>query len=85
VVGRADDPSTSALAERARRLLAPDDAVVVAAPGETPEGVDPGWLAGRGAPGGRATAYVCRGTTCSLPVSEPDGLAAAAREAAPIC
>jgi uncharacterized protein YyaL (SSP411 family) len=85
VVGRADDPATRALAERARRLLAPEDAVVVAAPGETPEGVDPGWLAGRAAPGGRATAYVCRGTTCSLPVSDPDGLAAAAREAAPIC
>jgi uncharacterized protein YyaL (SSP411 family) len=31
--------------------------------------------AGKTAAGGRPTAYVCRGETCSLPVTEPDGLA----------
>ena len=32
--------------------------------------------AGKAAIGGKATAYVCRGETCSLPVTEPDQLAA---------
>jgi uncharacterized protein YyaL (SSP411 family) len=30
--------------------------------------------------GDRATAYVCRGMVCSLPIVEPDALAAALRE-----
>jgi hypothetical protein len=67
-------PAAEALASRARRVLAPEDAVVVAAPGEAPAGVDPTWLAGREARGGLATAYVCRGTTCSLPVTDASQL-----------
>ncbi len=63
-----------ALAARARRLLRPEDAVVVAAPGAPPSGVDPSWLAGRTIVDARATAYVCRGTTCSLPVTDPEEL-----------
>src|SRR5690606_1707681 len=78
VVGDPDDAATRALAARARRVLAPEDAVVVAAPGAPPPpGLDPSWLAGREPAGGRATAWVCRGTSCSLPVSDPDALAAA--------
>jgi hypothetical protein len=68
-------PAAAALAARARRVLAPEDAVVVATPGEQPEGVDPTWLAGREARGGSATAYVCRGTTCSLPITDASELA----------
>jgi hypothetical protein len=64
-----------ALAARARRVLAPEDAVLVAAPGEAPDLVDPSWLAGREARGGVATAYVCRGTTCSLPITDASQLA----------
>jgi uncharacterized protein len=80
VVGDAADPRTAALALAARRVLAPEDAVLVAAPGSVaPAGVDPSWLAGRETVGGAPTAYVCRGTLCSLPVTEPAALAAAAQ------
>ncbi|RIK91864.1 MAG: hypothetical protein DCC71_24785 [Proteobacteria bacterium] len=81
VVGDAVDPATRALAAQARRVLAPEDGVVVAAPGAQPAALDPAWLAGRDAIGGRATAYVCRGTTCSLPVHDPDALAPLGRNA----
>ncbi|MEE2679269.1 MAG: thioredoxin domain-containing protein [Myxococcota bacterium] len=75
IVGPPGAPETAALAERARRVLAPEDAVVVTAPGEIPAAIDPHWLTGRDAPDGRATAYVCRGTTCSLPTHAPEGIA----------
>ncbi len=76
VVGDADDPAAAALARRARRLLGPQDAVVTAAPGApAPARLDPAWLEGRATAGRAATAYVCRGTTCSLPVTDPDALA----------
>ncbi len=72
VVGDADDARTQALAARARRVLRPEDAVVVHAEGATlPSGLAPSWLEGRGALDGRPTAYVCLGTACSLPVHEP--------------
>jgi uncharacterized protein YyaL (SSP411 family) len=75
----AGDPNarlTQALADRARRVLGPEDAVVVVQPGApVPAGLDPAWLAGREPAGGRPTAWVCRGTSCSLPVTEPEGLA----------
>jgi uncharacterized protein YyaL (SSP411 family) len=76
VLGAPEDPATAALAARARLVLAPEDAVLVLRPGQpAPEGVDASWLAGRDAVGGRATAYVCRGTTCSLPATQPDAIA----------
>src|SRR5690606_11023707 len=77
VVGAPQDPATAALAAQARRALAPEDAVVVVAPGApAPAGLDPSWLAGRTPADEHATAWVCRGTTCSLPVTDPDALAA---------
>ena len=76
VRGEPDAAATRALADRARRVLAPEDAVVVTAPGQTPEGLDPGWLAGREPEPGRAAAWVCRGTACSLPVTDPADLSA---------
>jgi uncharacterized protein YyaL (SSP411 family) len=70
----AGDPKaadTRALAARARQLWAPEDAVVVLAPGGAlPTGLDPFWAEERTAREGRATAYVCRGQACSLPVFE---------------
>ena len=75
VVGDRDDAATQALANRARTVLHPEDCVLVVAPGaEPPAGVDSSWLAGRGSVEARATAYVCRGVTCSLPVFTPDEL-----------
>ncbi len=77
VVGDSADPATAALADRARRVLAPEDGVIVVAPGAAPPAsLDRAWLLGREAHGDRPTAYVCRGTTCSLPVHDPDALAA---------
>jgi uncharacterized protein YyaL (SSP411 family) len=75
VVGRADDPSRAALAQRARRVLAPEEAVVVVDPSDPlPAGLDPAWLEGRlGVE--VATAYVCRGVECSLPIRHPDAFA----------
>ncbi|HKE11796.1 MAG TPA: thioredoxin domain-containing protein, partial [Myxococcota bacterium] len=78
VIGRPDDPGTQALLARARQVLLPEDAVIGIAPGEsTPYGVDPAWLAGRVAEEGRATAYLCHGTTCSLPVTRPEDVVSA--------
>ncbi len=77
IVGEAEASDTRALADRARRVLAPEDAVVVVDPrAPAPRGLDPAWLAGRDAVGGRATAYLCRGTSCSLPIQQPEALAA---------
>ena len=77
IVGIPDAVETRALADRARLLLTPEDAVVVVAPDSAvPAALDSSWIAGRSAVGGRATAYLCHGTTCSLPVHEPDALAA---------
>jgi hypothetical protein len=76
VVGDPADEDTGALARRARRVLRPDDAVVVVAPGaERPTGVAADWLAGREAVDGRPTAYVCHGTRCSLPAQRPEDIA----------
>ena len=77
VIGDPDAAPTRALAERARRVLRPEDAVLVAAPNAAPpEGIARAWLTGREAIDGRATAYVCVGTACSLPVIDPADLVA---------
>jgi len=75
VIVGADDDARAALAARARHVLNPEDAVLVAAPGERPADVDTDWLRGRDPAGGVATAWICRGVTCSLPIQHPDELA----------
>jgi len=78
IVGAPDAPDTRELAAAARRLLAPEDAVLVAADGAPPlEWLDPTWFAGRSTRDGRATAYLCRGRGCSLPVTRAAALDAA--------
>jgi uncharacterized protein YyaL (SSP411 family) len=74
IVGEPDGAATRALAERARRMLGPADAVVVAAPGAAPAGLAASWLAGRDAKDGRATVWLCRGVSCSLPITDPSAL-----------
>ena len=77
ILGEPTADSTHALAARARRVLRPDDGVFVGKPGEpAPVGLAEAWLAGRSAIEGRATAYVCRGTACSLPIQDPAQLVA---------
>ncbi|MGI9590724.1 MAG: thioredoxin domain-containing protein [Myxococcota bacterium] len=75
VVIGAPGAATDALAARARRVLAPEDAVLVTAPGVALSLVDPTWLAGRESSDGQPTAWICRGTTCSLPVTDPEAIA----------
>jgi len=76
VVGDPAHPGTRALAGRARIALAPEDAVVVTPPeGAPPPGLAASWLEGRAMREGRPTAYVCRGRTCSLPITDPASLA----------
>ncbi len=77
VVGDPAADTTRALADRARRVLRPEDAVIVAAPGAAaPMGIAASWLEGRDAVGSRATAYLCHGTACSLPIHDPAQLVA---------
>jgi uncharacterized protein YyaL (SSP411 family) len=77
VIGDPEAADARALAARARRVLRPEDAVVVYRPGEKrPDAIAATWLEGREAIGGRATAYVCHGTICSLPLHEPAQLVA---------
>jgi uncharacterized protein YyaL (SSP411 family) len=75
VVGAEADPGTRALAEHARALLGPDDAVVIVAPGEKPAWLDPSWLEAREPIAGEPTAWLCRGQACSLPARTPQDLA----------
>jgi uncharacterized protein YyaL (SSP411 family) len=69
VIGEVDAEATRDLAVRARRLLAPEEAVVVVAPGAAPPHLDPAWTQGRGLVNGKPAAYVCRGTECSPPIT----------------
>ncbi len=83
IVGEPGDGRAQALAARARHVLGPEDGVVLAAPSAAPAHLDPIWLAGRGPVAGRPAAYVCRGTTCSLPVTDPSALVPPAPEPHP--
>jgi hypothetical protein len=77
IVGDPSAANTRGLADRARRVLRPEDGVLVVEPGQAvAEEIAADWISGRDAIGGRATAYVCHGTTCSLPVHEPKELVA---------
>ena len=72
IVGAPGDPATPALVAEARRGFRPNQVVSVAA--------DPAVSAvplmlDRMAVGGRATAYVCRGFVCRLPVQDAAALA----------
>ena len=75
IVGDPEQDATHALAARARLVLAPEDAVLVLAPGAAaPNAVNRTWFEERVAVDGRPTAYVCRGTTCSAPLTRPEQL-----------
>jgi hypothetical protein len=76
VVGRAEDPATAVLVQAARIGVAPGAVVAVGytdgAPGTEPVVVP--LLQDRPMLHGRATAYVCRGFVCDLPVTDPAAL-----------
>ncbi len=75
IIGDPSADDTHRLAERARRVLRPEDAILVCAENaEVPAGIAPDWIRGRIAIDGKATAYLCHGTLCSAPVQEPSEL-----------
>ncbi len=76
IVGEPDDPATRALLAVVARHGAPSVVSVSADPSASAVPL----LEGRRAINGRPTAYVCRGFSCRLPVTEPDALADQLRE-----
>jgi uncharacterized protein YyaL (SSP411 family) len=72
IVGDPEAAETRALVEVARRGFQPYRVLALGDPQSSVLDL----LHGRFAMDGRATAFVCRGFTCGLPVSEPEALAA---------
>jgi uncharacterized protein YyaL (SSP411 family) len=77
VIGARGAADSTALLRVVHGASLPDRALCVIAPGAALPPAHP--AAGKTQIDGRATAYVCRGVTCSLPIVEPDTLAAALR------
>ena len=75
VIGARPESETAALLEAIFTHPLPNRIVSVVTPGDALPRSHP--AAGKGRADGRATAYVCVGNTCSLPVTEPAALAAA--------
>ena len=74
IVGARDQHETRLLIDTVAELSLPDRVLQVIRPGEALAASHPAH--GKGQVEGRATAYVCRGTTCSLPVTDPAALPA---------
>ena len=75
IVGSHEDLPTRLLLQEAWRRYLPNRIIELAQPGERVDGLP--LLAGKTAIGGAATAYVCRGTACQAPTTEPEALARA--------
>jgi uncharacterized protein YyaL (SSP411 family) len=73
VVGTRGEPETNALLRKIFRTSLPTRVLEVIAPGEPLPETHPAY--GKGQVDGRATAYVCRGAVCSLPVTDETALA----------
>jgi uncharacterized protein YyaL (SSP411 family) len=72
IVGQSGAPDTSSLVAVLRRLSLPGCVEQVIEP-DAPMPASPA-LAGKKSVGGKATAYVCSGTQCSAPITEPGEL-----------
>jgi uncharacterized protein YyaL (SSP411 family) len=79
VIGEADGTDTAALKRVIYGVSRPGRVLNVVAPGAALPRAHP--VFGKTLLDHRATAYVCRGTVCSLPIVNPEALAAALREA----
>ena len=73
ILGERGKPDTEALIDAAFGLSLPDRVLQSVADAASLPPTHP--AAGKQAPAGRATAFVCVGQTCSLPVTEPEALA----------
>lgn len=72
IIGDRGAADTGALLAACRTASCPDRVISVVAPGSTlPEGHP---AVGKNQVGGKATAYVCIGETCSLPLTDPSAL-----------
>jgi uncharacterized protein YyaL (SSP411 family) len=78
VIGETDAADTAALKRVIYGVSLPGRVLNVLTPGAELPRAHPAF--GKTLLGDRATAYVCRGMVCSLPIVEPDALAAALRE-----
>jgi len=75
IVGKRGDAATETLLAAVNGAALPDKVLAVVAPGAD---LPPGHPArSKGQVGGHATAYVCEGPTCSLPLTDPARLVAA--------
>ncbi|MFZ2008212.1 MAG: thioredoxin domain-containing protein [Stellaceae bacterium] len=72
LVGAADDPKLAALRRAVYSVSLPRQIVQVVAPGEALPAAHPAY--GKPLVGGKATAYVCEGPVCSLPIVESQEL-----------
>ncbi len=72
IVGDPSEPRTTALVEEISGHSLPDRMIIYVPPGTTLPEQHP--AAGKSQVDGKPTAYVCRGTSCSLPVTEPNRL-----------
>ncbi len=75
VLGESAGADTEALLRAIHRVCLPNRVLQQCAPGAGPAPPHP--AANKAPVDGKATVYVCRGPTCSLPLTEPDELARA--------
>ena len=74
IVGEPGQPETNALLFSVYEHCLPNRVLMVISPDESlPEGHP---AQGRGQIDGKVTVYICRGMSCSLPITEPESLAA---------
>ena len=81
IVGDRQASDTRALIAAVRSLCLPNRILQVIAPEESLAETHP--ANGKGQSDGRATAYICHGPVCSLPLTEPAGLMTALDKPAP--
>ena len=74
ILGKPDEAGTEALADVLRRISLPNRVVTRLRPGQSLPDAHP--AAGKSLVDATPTVYVCRGTTCSLPITDPESLRA---------
>ncbi len=75
IIGSRGDDATDRLLRAVYRSCMPNRVLQVVAPGDALPTGHP--AAGKGQVEGRATVYICRGTICSLPITDAEALAGA--------
>ena len=78
IIGERDEAATEALIRAAMSVSAPNRLLSVIAPGQPLPAGHP--AQGKTQTDGQATAYLCIGTTCTMPITAPADLALALRE-----